>query len=272
MIFSMDEIGLENNEKILGLKSEVDKWSFIIETAKAYGFEGIHITPSLYKSFGLDTNNIPLSISEFHLTYHFGGLVNILTESDCSKYEKELDNAFDIANRYNMKDISLHPPVIEGYSNEEKLKSSELFSEIMRKWCAYAKEKNITLSLETHLYEPFFLFGRLEQYIDFYVSQKNMGILIDVSHNYFSGYSEQEIIDTFRNKNVTALHISDALRLKDEDIKFGTHLAIEDGQMDFNKLLSHFTNDNIFAVLEIKSSNAKLKNSLDKLKSITKNK
>jgi len=269
MIFSMDEIGLENNEKISGLKNESEKWAFITKTARAYCFEGIHITPSLYKSFGLDTNNIPISINEFHLTYHFGGLVNVSTESECSKYEKELDNAFNIAIRHDMKDISLHPPVIEGFTNDEKLKSSELFSEIIRKWSAYAKEKNITLSLETHLYEPSFLFGSYEHYINFCNGQKNMGILIDVSHNYFSGYNEQDIIDTFRNKNVTALHISDALRLKDEDIRIGTHLAIGDGQIDFDKLLSHFKNDNIFVVLEIKSSNAKLKSSLEQLKNYT---
>jgi sugar phosphate isomerase/epimerase len=266
MIFSMDEIGYENNERIIELKSEAEKWALIFDIARTYGFKGIHITPSLYESFGLHVDRIPLEISEFHLSYHLGGHYNILTEDDCSKFETLLSNSFDIVERHKMKDISLHPPVISGYTSEEKIKSGVLFSNILRKWSAYAKEKNFTLSLETHLYEPYFLFGTLSQYKEFYDTVEDMGILIDISHNFFSGYDEQEVLDTFQGDRVTALHISDAIRLKDEDLKLGTHLAIGDGNIGFQTILSYFNNSDVFAVLEIKSTNAKLKDSLDRLR------
>jgi sugar phosphate isomerase/epimerase len=265
MIFSMDEIGFENNERIVALKSEAEKWAFIFDIARTYGFTGIHITPSLYESFGLNVDRIPTEISEFHLSYHLGGHYNILTEDDCFKFETLLSNSFDIVERHQMKDISLHPPVISGFTIEEKIKSRVLFSKILRKWSAYAKEKRFTLSLETHLYEPYFLFGTLPQYKDFYDAQEDMGILIDISQNYFSGYDEQEVLDTFKGDRVTALHISDAIRLKDEDLKLGTHLDIGDGNIDFQTILSHFNNSDFFAVVEIKSTNAKLKDSLDRL-------
>ena len=37
----MDEIGIENAEKIKLIDSESARWQFIYDTAKEYGFEGI---------------------------------------------------------------------------------------------------------------------------------------------------------------------------------------------------------------------------------------
>jgi len=59
MYFSMDEIGLEDTEKIKLIQDKSIKWELICEIAKEYGFDGIHFTPALYKEFGLDLNNIP---------------------------------------------------------------------------------------------------------------------------------------------------------------------------------------------------------------------
>jgi hypothetical protein len=54
MYFAMDEIGFENTETIKTIASEIDRWRFIYNTTQIYGFDGIHITPSLYKKFRLD--------------------------------------------------------------------------------------------------------------------------------------------------------------------------------------------------------------------------
>ena len=43
MYFSMDEIGFENTEKIKSIASEADRWQFIYNVAKSYGFGGIFI-------------------------------------------------------------------------------------------------------------------------------------------------------------------------------------------------------------------------------------
>ena len=51
MYFSMDEIGFENTEKIKKIPLEADRWKFINDVAKAYGFEGIHLTPCILSRF-----------------------------------------------------------------------------------------------------------------------------------------------------------------------------------------------------------------------------
>ncbi|MDR0896776.1 MAG: TIM barrel protein [Oscillospiraceae bacterium] len=264
----MDEIGFENTEKIIALRHEAEKWAFLFAIASTYGFTGIHITPSLYASLGLSVEAIPSDAGAFHLSYHLGGLYRILTAEDCAKFEALLDRSFAIVERHKMKDISLHPPVIEGFTSAEKGKSGDLFAKILRKWSTSAKEQGFTLSLETHLYEPYFLFGTLAQYKAFYHEQADMGILIDISHNYFSGYSEQEIVDTFSGDRVAALHISDAIQRPDQNVKLGTHLPIGEGHVDFQKMLPHYNNPGMFAVLEIKSTNAQLQDSLNRLRRI----
>ncbi|MDR0928597.1 MAG: sugar phosphate isomerase/epimerase [Oscillospiraceae bacterium] len=266
MIFSMDEIGFENAEKIIAMRRDAEKWAFLLDTARTYGFTGIHITPSLYASFGLSVEAIPSDVDAFHLSYHLGGLYRILSADDYAKFEALLDRSFAIAERHKMRDVSLHPPVIEGFTAEEKLKSSDLFAKILRKWAASAKEQGFTLSLETHLYEPYFLFGALAEYKAFYDEQADMGILIDISHNYFSGYGEQDIIDMFQGDRVVALHVSDAVQRADGDVKRGTHLPIGNGQIDFQKMLPHYNSPDMFAVLEIKATNAQLQDSLNRLR------
>ena len=268
MYFSMDELGFENNEKIATFNKSTEKWSFISETARGCRFDGIHVTPSLYKSFGLDINEIPDYFDQFHLTFHLGGSHRVLQENECSQFQEMLDNAFRIASKHNVRDISLHPPVIEGCSAYEKECVKDNFSKIIEKWTANAKKMLFTLSLETHLYEPYFLFGNYVQYRRFSDEHPEMGILIDVSHNFFSGYSENEIIETFRKSNVTSLHISDAKQnLDDKDLAQGTHLAIGDGEIDFKKIVTEYAqNSSLFAVLEIKAENGKLEKSLCKLR------
>jgi len=60
---------------------------------------------------------------------------------------------------------------------------------------------------------------------------QDLGILLDISHNYFDNYSEDGIVKFLGCRNFKALHISDALQ--NVDIKKGTHLAIGYGSIDF---------------------------------------
>ena len=109
MYFAMDEIGIENTEKIKTIESEPDRWKFIYDTAKAYGFEGVHFTPSLYKTFNLDLKNIPDYFHEFRLSLHFHGSPGI-TDSEYGIFDKEFEKMYEIAVKHNMHDISIHPP------------------------------------------------------------------------------------------------------------------------------------------------------------------
>ena len=152
MYYSMDEIGIENTEKIKAMSSEAGRWRFIYDVAKSYGFEGIHLTPSLYsKDFGLDLENIPEYFQDFKLTLHFGGLHKITSEAAYEEFDKALSKYFDIALRNNMHDISLHPPDIYGITEEEKEVCRSLLRRAIEKWLPIATQNGISLSLETHV-------------------------------------------------------------------------------------------------------------------------
>jgi len=247
MYFAMDEIGFENAEKI---KTESDKWRFIYNVAKNYGFEGIHITPSLYKKFDLDIDNIPEYFSDFKLTFHVS--------------EKDLEKSLELAVKHNMYDVSIHPP--PSSSPTEKNLSVELFKKSVDKWLNKFLKRGISFSLETHVAGEYFLFDGLYEFVNFIDLFPELGVLIDISHNYYNPqYSEDDIINILGNKNVKGLHISDALR--SAEFEKGTHLPIGDGTIDFTKLLKHFDKiENLYGVLEIKSNNEGIERSLKNLK------
>ena len=264
--FAMDEIGFESMEKIKAIASESDRWQFIYDTAKAYGFEGIHITPSLYESFELDLNNMPDYFQDFKLTFHFGRIYRILSENDVGLLDKELEHAFKIVLKHKMHDISVHPPYSENLTLAEKNLCLKFFHRIIEKWLKIALQRGISLSLETHVTSEYFVFDELGEYVKFIDMYPELGVLIDISHNYYNPeYSEEDMINLLGGKNVKGLHISDALR--GADFRKGTHLAVGDGTVDFAKLLNHFAKiPDLYGVLEIKSSNGGISRSLKSLK------
>jgi sugar phosphate isomerase/epimerase len=269
MYFAMDEIGLENTEKIKIIDDESMRWKFIYEVAKEYGFNGIHFTPSLYKEFGLDLHNVPTYFDEFYLTLHFGGLYKIISEEDYETFDKDLCDGFEIANKHKMHDISIHPPYIYGVSSDERKACLAFFDKAITKWTKKAKALNLTFSLETHVSGEFFLFKGLEEYILFADKHPDLGILIDISHNYFDSYPEDAIIKFLGIRNVKALHISDALQKV--DFRKGTHLAIGEGSVDFRKLLNYFDKfPTMFGALEIKADSKKICSSLNQLRNMLK--
>ena len=262
MYFSMDEIGFENTDKIKSISSEADRWKFVYDAAKSYGFEGVHFTPSLYsKDFRLDLENIPSYFQDFKLTLHFGGLYKITSESSYESFETALAKGFETAKRNNMHDISLHPPDIYEISPAEKSLCYELFRRAIDKWLGIALKNGISLSLETHVTGKYFLFSGLAEYTDFIGEYPELGVLIDISHNFHDGYFEDEIIHHLADKNIKGLHISDALQ--GAELKEGTHLAIGSGTVDFSKLLKCFSHiPNLYSALEIKASNEGVAESL----------
>jgi len=267
MYFAMDEIGFENTEEIRLIQNGSKRWKFIYEVAKEYGFDGIHFTPSLYKGFNLNLHNTPKYFEEFNLTFHVGGLYKIITDDDFMTFDKNLSDSFEIAIKHGMHDISIHPPDIYGITADERAVCLSLFDKAITKWTKKAKERNISFSLETHVSGEIFLFKGLEEYMLFTDRHPDLGILIDISHNYFDKYSEDEIIKFLGNRNVKALHVSDAIQ--NVEFRKGTHLSVGEGFVDFKKLLKHFYKiPNVFGALEIKADNQKIQNSLNQLKNM----
>ncbi|MCL2406802.1 MAG: sugar phosphate isomerase/epimerase [Defluviitaleaceae bacterium] len=265
MYFSMDEIGFGNTEKIKRITSEADRWRFIYDTAKAYGFDGVHITPSLYNDdFGLDLLNIPNYFQDFKLTLHFGGFGRLVSEDDFAACDRALVQNLEVALRSDMHDISIHPPNIMGLSPDEKKHCLELFHRAVTKWLGIALKSNLSLSLETHVTGKYFLFDGLGEYVRFIENYPDLGVLIDISHNYYDGYSEDEIISHLVDKNVKCLHISDAVQ--GAEFKAGTHLPVGRGGMDIAKILTGFAHiPGLCSVLEIKADSGDIGKSLELL-------
>jgi sugar phosphate isomerase/epimerase len=168
-----------------------------------------------------------------------------------------------------MHDISIHPPYTNKLTTDEKILSSEYLNKSIEKWLKILKSNGISLSLETHVAGEWFLFNGLHEYVNFIDNHPDLGVLIDISHNYYEPqYSEHDIIGILGNKNVKGLHISDALR--GAEFEEGTHLAIGDGTIDFPCLLKGFDKYwDLYCVLEIKSKNAGVERSLKTLKAMT---
>ena len=266
MYFCMDEIGFENEAKIKTISSESDRWKFLYDTALAYGFEGIHITPSLYDEFYLNLKNIPGYFKDFKLTLHLGGMY-MVPEGKYAEFDRKMETMFDIAITHNIHDISIHPPYIHNLTKNEKNLTVELFHKIVNKWLKASIESGISLSLETHV--SGLIFDGLKDFTKFIDLYPDIGVLIDISHNYYEPeYSEEEIIDILGSKNIKGLHISDAIRKA--GFEKGTHLPIGNGTIDFSKLLGFFKKfPDLYGALEIKAPNEGIGNSLAKLKRIT---
>jgi len=272
MYFALKCLGNEDEEKIKNIVSESDRWKFIYDIAKTYGFDGIHIGSNvgadLYvEEYKLDLNNIPDYFEDLKLTLHLGGHDKFTCEKDCEEFDKKLENAFKVAVKNNFHDISLHPPVdAEGCFTPDKRKASEeYFDKTITKWEKESLQSNISLSIESHDYGKYFLFDGLREYVRFIDKHPDLGVLIDISHNYYDNYSEDDIINILGNKNVKGLHISDALQ--NVDVRKGTHLMIGNGTIDFSKLLNHFKDTpNLFGALEIVADNESIGKNLKKLK------
>ncbi len=264
MYFAMDEIGFENVDKLKAINGSAARWQFIYDCATDYGFEGIHLTPSLYRGFGLDLKEIPTYFHDFKLTLHLGG-GRIVSEHDYTSYDTEITHALDIAVKHGMHDLSVHPPYANGLTSDERSQSLHYFDKIITKWLEEALHSGISLSLETHVSGTYFLFDGFDAFTSFTDRHPDLGILIDISHNYYDRYSEERIIECFGNRNVKALHISDALQ--GAEFRAGTHLPAGHGTVDFERLLKHFVDvPDIFGALEIKSDNDGIRNSLNRLR------
>ena len=154
-----------------------------------------------------------------------------------------------------------------GFTIEEKKICEEWFGKTMTKWVTEALRSNISLSVETHVYGGMFLFDGLHDYAKFVGRHPDLGVLIDISHNYHMSFSEDDIINILGDKNVTGLHISDALQ--NVEVRKGTHLVVGEGTIHFEKVLKYFGKiPNLCGALELIANNEGIDKSLKYLKKI----
>jgi sugar phosphate isomerase/epimerase len=262
----MDDFGDDYVEKIITATSEIDKWKLISDIADKYGFTGVQINPSEYREhLGLTLNRIPSFIDKFRLTYHIGGLNTLESEVDYEKLSDRISEAINISAQYGVEDVSFHPPFISDESDSIRNKSKGYLSRLIEFWIPRFMDKNITLSLETHVTSKYFVFNGLRDYKKFVSNFKDLGVLIDVSHNFYDKYSVEEIFDILNGLNITGLHLSDSI--PDVEFKYGTHLPIGKGNIDFKKIIEHFKNKpNVYGALEIKGPSTGISESVNILK------
>jgi len=269
MYFSMKSIGFENEEKIKTIKAETDRWQFLYDISKDYGFEGIQFDAVDTVGYGLELNNLPEYFEEFKLTFHFGGHYKIMSQREYDIFNKDLGESFETALKHKMHDISLHPPIdaINGFTIKERKICEEWFDKAMTKLVKETLRSNISLSLESHDYGGAFLFDGLREYARFIDKHPNLGVLIDISHNYYDKFSEDDIINILGDKNITGLHISDSLQ--NVEVRKGTHLVIGEGTINFEKLLGYFGKiPNLCGALELIGNNEGIDRSLKNLKKL----
>jgi len=263
MYLAMDDFGDDYVEKITRINSEMDKWKLVSDIADKYGFTGIQINPSDYsKRLGLSLNQIPSFINKYRLTYHIGGIATLESEEDYKNLDNHISEALDISAECGAEDVSFHPPIISDGTEIIRDKSKSYLSRLIESWIPKFIDKNITLSLETHVTSKYFVFKGLRDYSQFVSNFEGLGVLIDVSHNFYDKYSVDEILNTLSILKITGLHLSDAA--PDAEFKTGTHLPIGKGDVNFQKVIEHFNNKpNVYGALEIKGSSTEILESVN---------
>ena len=89
--------------------------------------------------------------------------------------------------------------------------------------------------------------------------------MIDISHTINDGYSISDIVSILEGRNVTGLHLSDAIA--NVEVRKGTHLPVGEGEVDFAEVLRTFRGpDKVYGALEIKGMSGEIRDSLCRLK------
>lgn len=268
MYLAMDDFGDDYLEKIKSANNGTDKWKMISDIACKYGFLGIQINPAVYKGqLGLSLNMIPSFLDKFRITYHIGGVSTLISEEDYSNLNNHISEAFAISTEYGIEDVSFHPPFISDDTDIIRDNSKRYLSKLIEFWVPKFSDKKITLSLETHVTSKYFIFKGLRDYFEFVSNFKGLGVLIDISHNFYDKYSVDEIIGTLNTLNVTGLHLSDAIQ--DAEFRAGTHLPIGKGNINFQRIIEYFNNKpNLYGALEIKGTSVEIQESVNILNSL----
>lgn len=265
MYLAMDEFGKEYHGELLGLTEPEQKWRHIFDIAAGYGFEGIQLNSKVYEhELGLSLSSIPAAIRKYRLSYHVGGVVPLLSRHDVKKYSRALGYSLDVSKEHGVEDVSFHPPHVPQGADRNLTEVN--LREIIEFWLPRFSDAKVSLSMESHVAIPYFVFRGLHELRDFADQYPDLGLLIDFSHNCFDGYSVEKIISLLEGLKITGLHLSDAL--PGPDYRDGTHLQVGRGVVDFACIVRHFCHQDIYAALEVKGSCkdiAASKNALEKL-------
>jgi sugar phosphate isomerase/epimerase len=280
MYFALEYLGIENVDRLKEIHSQSEKWRFIHNFAYESGFKGIQFYPAYENEFGLSFQSIPEYIRKsFRLTYHTGntGISRIITPDEIEKTDLVFSKSLQTASFIGAEDVSFHPPLVtdiallpvapDRVSTPDSNKTKNQLRTLIKKWLPKFQACNITLSLETHMTPYVFIFSGLQDFHEFMLTVPGLGILIDVSHNYYDGYDITHVLQTLNPYKITGFHLSDAIRGK--VLAEGTHLPIGQGQVDFARVLAQFGSNNlVYGALEVRGTAKGIADSLTRLRKI----
>lgn len=238
----------------------------------SFDIEGIQLE-SRYNELGLSIDELPYDILEhYRLTYHINGVRELFTDEDEEIHHHILAQAYELVTILPaIEDISFHPPgffppqteshIPDGLRNQIK----ERFQRILAYWIPKYKTLKTSISIESHISEQYFVFKGPEDYIQFFDTTPHVGALIDTAHNHFDGFDNTALSKKLA-KRITGFHISDAIQKA--DFSDGLHLAIGQGEIDFQFLNTFSSENDVYGAIEIKGSFNDIQKSFSVLKNV----
>ncbi|NIU83015.1 MAG: TIM barrel protein [Candidatus Thorarchaeota archaeon] len=185
----------------------------------------------------------------------------MISKEDEHQMNLLLAKAFQIASKSEIEDVSFHPPVLAENTKSSRDTSKQYLRSVIAHWLPRFQEKQITLSLETHVTPQYFIFTGLQDYTQFVSEFMELGVLIDFSHNFYDGYSVNEILSSLSGYKITGLHLSDAI--VDAKLEEGLHLPVGAGNVDFKQIIRYFKEEsNCYAALEIHGTSEDIRKSI----------
>lgn len=146
---------------------------------------------------------------------------------------EEVKYSFEMANLLDVDTVVVHPGKVPflGQGLEDRI--MELNKASMIELAETADELGVTAVFENMPDIPGFTFTKLEELTEF-LEEYNMAMCLDIGHANTNNYGADEMYSPL----IKHIHVHD--NLGDDD----THLAIGEGNVDFNTLISSFETNN----------------------------
>lgn len=139
--------------------------------------------------------------------------------------EKQIFETIDLANKINAKAITIHPGIVHRREDRIRDMAIKYSIESLYKCSKYAKNMNVTLSLENMPNKFSFLGSSLEEY-KFLLEGSNCSSTIDLGHANTNDNTEKFL----EIKNINYFHLNDNDSFKDQ------HLSLGEGTLNLDLL------------------------------------
>ncbi|WP_409200257.1 sugar phosphate isomerase/epimerase family protein [Methanobrevibacter sp. DSM 116169] len=169
-----------------------------------------------------------------------------------------IKSSADFANKIDSEILVVHPGIIpylaRDYEKEVYEKSHPAIKEISK----YCDDLGITAAIENMPNIEGFMYQDIEK-LDEFLKSYNLAMTLDIGHAYTAGYSENQMyFDSIKH-----IHMSD--NYGDND----SHLALGDGEIDFNNIINVFKKKNYNGIYMIEVNNTDyLEKSLEYIKKL----